>query len=106
MRAVMTQPDRVERILNSACTYFGLTREDLAKKRKKSPVQHHTRLLIPILYEQTNLNFKEIGAILGCQSHSNVIHHYRNVMEELSGDIPGYKKTIQTYNELTKFIDL
>ena len=105
--SVITQPEKVDMIINSACTFFGFNRKDLARgMKKKSPIGHHKRLIVPLLYDNTNLNFYEIGRHLGYASHSNTLKHYHRVKEEVSGDMYGYEKTKQTFEELKKFIGL
>jgi hypothetical protein len=52
------------------------------------------------------MTFKEIAEKLCYKQHSVVIYHYKNMKDDLSGEVYGSNKTKQIYNELLTYLKL
>ena len=104
---IMTQPEKVEHIINGCCEYFGLKREDLQKNiGSRSVFWYKKRYMVVLLMDKTVLNAREIQSLLGYKERSTVVFHYENVKDELSDKVYGSQKTKMIYNELLNYLKL
>ena len=104
---ILTQPQKIEFILNKGCEYFGLDREVISQNNIRGKSQwEKKRYFAPILYEHTAATLNEIATLLGFKDHSSVIYHMKKINEELSDAVYGSKKTRVIYKELLAYINL
>ena len=107
IRKIMTQPEKVEHILNGCCDYFGLKREDLqAENGSRSHIWNKKRYILSILMDKTALSINEIKSLLGYKQYGTVVFHYNNIKDGLSEESYGNDKTKMIYNELLTFLKL
>jgi len=109
MNKILTQPEKIEYILSKGCEYFGIQRADLSKPNQ--PGSHSTiwekkKMLIPVLYQNTISNYKDIARCLGYRTTANVTHHSNTLKDELSNETYGSDKTKLIYKELLAYINL
>ena len=103
----MTQPEKIEHILNGGCEYFGVIREQLIENRgPKSKIWHKKIYLVMLLREYTICNNAEIADCVGYKRPENVLYHIRKMKDELSEDVYGSNKTKMIYSELLKHLEL
>jgi len=103
----MTQPEKIEHILNGGCEYFGITREELTKKTgSHSSIWNKKLYLVMVLYDYTVCNMTDIATYLGYSSHNTVSYHLKIKKEELSEKMYGSDKTKRVYFELLKYLEL
>ena len=103
----MTQPEKIEHILNGGCEYLGVKRELLEEKTgSRSKIWHKKAFLVMLLNEYTILSVDEIANHLGYKTHANVLYNIRKMKDELSEDVYGSKKTKMIYYELLKHLEL
>ena len=103
----MTQPEKIEHILNGGCEYFGFKRDDLIKEHDKGDkVWRPKTYLVIFLHKFTILNNTEISKLLGYKHGTAVSYHLKRMKEELSEDMYGCAKTKMIYNELLKYLKL
>jgi chromosomal replication initiation ATPase DnaA len=100
--------EKVDAIVNGFCQYYGVKADDLCKstKGREGILWKWKKYLIPILYDNTDLDFAEIMKILGYKSYPNVTYHYKVIKEEISDELYGSQKIRLNYNELIKFLQL
>ena len=104
---IMTQPEKVEHILNGCCEYLGLKREDLQRNNgSRSTLWYKKRYMLVLLKDKTVLSTKEIQSLLGYKQQNTVIFHYKNIKDELSDKVYGSQKTKMIYNELLNYLKL
>lgn len=107
MSSVLTQPEKIKLILEKSAQYFGVTVDELTRKQvKKGKVSPHKKLVIPILFDNTNLTGVKIGELMGYRDHVTANHHYRNMRDELSDETYGNERTKKLYKELVQFIGI
>lgn len=103
----MTQPEKLEHILNGASAYFGIPREDWTKKSgSRSNTWRKKRYLIPLLYDYTDSTWFDIMRLLGYNQHGTIKFHYDNLKEEISGEFYSSPKTKMVYKELLEYLKL
>jgi chromosomal replication initiation ATPase DnaA len=107
MKEIMTQPEKVEYILNRGCAYLGLDKDKLDYRGgNKSKDWHKKRFLIVLLLDNTNSSLREVAAYVGYKSHQNIMYHYKNMKQELSSELYGSDKIKSIYNELLSYLNL
>ena len=106
-REVMTQPERVEYIIDKGCEYFGVDKKDLiSPNRGRSAMGGKKRYLSMVLSEYTVLNVPEITELLSYSSPQNVYRNILGLKQELSEELYGCEKTKRIYNELLSYLNL
>ena len=107
-KRVMTQPQKVEYILEKGCEFLGLTRADFISGTigRKSDVWQKKRLLIPILNDNTLLTPTKIADVLGYRDVTAVIKARDLIMRDISGELYGSKKIKLVYDELLTYLNL
>ena len=106
-KRVMTQPEMIEKILSGSCEYFGVPRNAIKNKvGTRSPLWGKKKYIIVLLYDYTACTLWDIARILGYNSHSNMLYHYKKIKEEISGELYGSEKTQLIYNELLTYLKL
>jgi len=106
-RKVMTQPEKVEYIIDSSCTFFGIMRSELtANVGSRSKIWFKKRFIGAVLDDYTACTQAEIAKLLGYKERSNVSTHLRNIKEELSTELYGSEKIKRVYNELLSYLNL
>ena len=104
----MTQPEKIDLIFNRASEYFGVSKKDLTAvmdQNQKSTWWYEKALIGHYAYDNTSLGKRKISAMMGYKHHSNFLHHYRKIQDEL-GETYGYEKTQKVYKELKEYIGL
>jgi len=103
----MTQPEKIDYIVSGSCKYFGITKADLlTKPGTRSPVWTKKRYIAHILSEYTACTMSDIVRVLEYGQYTNAKHHMSAIINELSQDIYGCKKTKMVYNELLAYLNL
>ena len=104
----MTQTEKIEHILNSTCTYFGLDRETISnpKRSDKSTRSIYSKFVIKALIDNTTLPNIGVARILGYKTHGNVSHHYNEMTDNLSGEFYGSDKIRRLYKEYLNYLNL
>ncbi len=104
---VMTQPEKVDHIFNGCISYFGIPKEDLYDKHKKSDmIWEKKRYIAFILFNNTFLTLRQIGALVGYKSHDLVLYHVTAMRDLLSDASYGSDKTKRLYKELLTYLNL
>ena len=107
-RRIMTQPEKVEYILDKGCEFLGLTRADLepggigARSNKWS----RKRLLIPVLFDQTILTITDVARTLGYYDTRAISNAHAIIQRDLSDEFYGSQKIKQVYKELLTYLKL
>lgn len=83
-RGVVVSKDR-DIVIESVCSYFGVTIEFLQQRTRERPVVYKRQLLMYFLVSLTTETYKEIGDMFG-MDHSSVIHSKDKVKDWLSVD--------------------
>ena len=106
-RKVMTQPEKIDHILNGGCAFFGVPRDVMFKKESpKSKIWHKRKYFTLLLDDNTSCSLRDIADILGYSQHGTVMYHLSKIRDELSSDFYGSKKTKMIYNELLSYLNL
>ena len=104
---IMTQPQKMEYIIEKGCEYFGLSKEKLtAPNMGKSAIAGKKKYISLVLSEYTAYNVVEIASELSYKSPQNVYRNILNLKEELSEEFYGTDKTKRIYNELLNYLQL
>lgn len=101
--------ERVDRILADFCEYYGVSHKELLNNNKgkgANDIWKWRRMLVPILYDNTDLDFAEIKDILNYKQYRSVQYHYEKLKEELSDEAYGSEKTKLSYNLLLNHLNL
>lgn len=64
----------VERIQKTVAEYFGITTNDMRKKKRVKRLAYPRQIAMYISRELTNLSLAEIGGLFGGRDHTTVIH--------------------------------
>jgi chromosomal replication initiation ATPase DnaA len=103
----MTDPEKVNYIIDKGCEYFGISRDQVsAPVLGKSKIWYKKRFLVVPLYDNTALSQQEIATLLGLKNHSTILYHYRELKEDISGELYGSNKTRKIYEELLAYLKL
>jgi chromosomal replication initiation ATPase DnaA len=103
----MTQPELIDHIITNGSKYLGIGEiETMEGVHYRTKQWERKRYLISVLCDHTIMTFKEIAEKLGYKQHSVVIYHYKNMKDDLSGEVYGSNKTKQIYNELLTYLKL
>lgn len=107
-KRVMTQPQKVEYILNKGCEFLGLTRDDIIEGGVgyKSAKWQKKRYLIPVLQDYTILTPTEIGRALGYCDVASLAKAREVIVRDISGELYGSKKIKLVYDELLTYLNL
>ena len=106
-RKVMTQPEKVDYILDNSCGFFGIKRGDLTiNTGSRSKIWFKKRFIVAVLDEYTACIQEEIAVLVGYRDRTNVSTHLKKIKEELSGELYGCEKTKRIYNELLSYLNL
>lgn len=105
---VMTQPQKVEYILNKGCEFLGLTREELTDGGRgfRAPKWSKKRYFIPILTNYTILTPTEIGEVLGYYDVAALRSARERINTDLSEEFYGSEKIKLVYKELLTYLKL
>ena len=83
----------IEKIIDTVCDYFNITREDILSKSRKRPIVQARQIA---MYECRNLisncSLSTIGAELGGKDHATVLHACTTVQ-----DLMGIDRSIRQY---------
>ena len=103
----LTQPEKIDMIINGACDFFGITKEGLMEKRgTRSKYWEYKRYFVPLLFDHTSATHTVITKLLNYVNHSNSSQCYARMKNELSDNIYGYDKTKKVYKELLTYLNL
>lgn len=107
-KRVMTQPQKVEYILNKGCEFLGLAKDDLISGAigRRSDRWQLKRLLIPVLSEHTLLTPTGMAEVLGYGDVTSIIKARDIIMRDISGELYGSKKIKLVYGELLTYLNL
>ncbi len=106
-KRVMTQPEKVEYIMDKGCEFFGLTRQELVTKDyRKSKMWYKKRFILGVLSDETALSLKEIAGCVGLKNHSTILYHKRCLDEELSEEVYGSQRTKTINKEFLSYLNL
>ena len=102
----MTQPEKIDYIINKGCEYFGLTPDDLLRKTgTRSNVHRMKRYIALIILDHTETTMAGVATTLGFWNKDSVSSAIKKIRDELSDEFYGMNKTKIVYNELLKYLD-
>jgi hypothetical protein len=106
----MTQPEKIEYILQKSCEYFGVSREIFMDKSEGKTGRTggwvSKRYIIYAFNKYTICNSTQIAKLLGFRQPGNVIFHLKNIKEELSKSLYGFEKTKMVMKEYLEYLNL
>ena len=106
-RKVMTQPERVEYIIDKGCEYFGLSRDALLNACGTRNNKHRIKRYIALaIYTKTETPMEIIGLMLGFARTEGVSNALKKIKEELSDEFYGENRTKEVYKELLSYLNL
>lgn len=80
------QSTSLEDVLKAAATYYQLSLDDLASKRRTKDVVRARYVAIYLAREETDASLPQIGEALGGRQHSTVLHGYKKIADEVKSD--------------------
>lgn len=89
-----------ERIVDNACTYLNIKREDIMARGRKRPNVLARQMIFALLRLETFLTLHEIGRIFGMLDHTTVIHGIKTLNNLMSTN----KNLNDTFLGLHKFV--
>ncbi len=63
-----------DKIIDSVCKYFSITKEDLIGKKKNKEIVEPRQIAMYLVYDMLDLPLTSIGQIFGGRDHTTVIH--------------------------------
>ena len=63
-----------ERIMNTVCDFFKVTKEDLIGKKKNKEIVEPRQLCVYLINDMLNIPLTAIGAIFGGRDHTTIMH--------------------------------
>ncbi len=106
-KQVMTQPEKINMIIDGCCKYFGVERSELEKKTgSRSSIWNKKRFMIILLNDYTSCTVKEMADYLGYNQRQGIYYHIEQMRQELGNDMFGYDKTKMVYKELLSYLNL
>ncbi|MBI1885386.1 MAG: chromosomal replication initiator protein DnaA [Chloroflexi bacterium] len=81
-------PPSPDTIINTVARYFKLQPHALAGKNRTKPIADARHIAMYLLREESQLQLKEIGRLLGNRDHSTVIHAYTKITNLSKSDPP------------------
>jgi hypothetical protein len=98
--------EKANDILQKACDYYGIDKDDLCISRKGTQKYRWKKYLVIALYNHTDLSFVEIQGLLGYKSYNSMHYNYEVLRDQISGGVYASDKTKLSYNELIKYLGL
>jgi chromosomal replication initiation ATPase DnaA len=107
-REVMTQPEKIDYILQKSCDYFGIDRDKVQSRvgKGRSPLWPKKRFIAYVLYKHTASTIPEIVSLLGYSQYTTVFRNIKGIEEELSEEFYGNEKVKSVYKELLSYLKL
>jgi len=106
-QGIMTQPEKVEYIMNKGCEYFGFKRDILNESvGTRDNIHKMKRYIALAIINKTEITMGEIASLLGYFSKDNVSVAIKKIKEELSDEFYGINKTKEIYNEFISYLNL
>ena len=104
----MTQPQKIDYIIEKTAEYFGLSVVELTKARGGGRTSAHRKkmYLSLILYNNTETTMKEISERVGYYDKNTISRKLKYIKEELDPAYDGYAKTKMIYKELLEHLNL
>ena len=104
---VMTQPEKIEYIINRGCEYFGLKRDFLTESPgTRNNIHRIKRYIALAIVNETETTMQDIALLLGFYDKNGVSISLKKINEELSDEFYGINKTKVVYNELLSYLNL
>lgn len=104
---MMTQPEKVDFIMDKTCAFFGVSREEIKIQGDKGASRFISRrFAIKTLRDNTMLTFKSIADLLGYKKQETALYHYNTFTDEISDNVFGSEKTKRIYKEYTDYLNL
>ena len=73
----------VDLVINTVASYFGLTAEALAGKKRDKAVAFARQVAMYLMREEMALSWSETGRVVGGRDHSTVLHGYNKITSEI-----------------------
>ena len=100
----MTMVERGDYILDGACNFWGLRREDLLKKNNK--LSNRRGYVATILRDYAKMGQQEIHELMKYSNHSSVTVLLRNMDNKLSPESWGDSRMRAVYKSLLEYLNL
>lgn len=99
----MTQPEKIEHIINKGCEFFGLTREELLEKNlgTRGNIHRMKRYICFVILNEMEVTMDEVAHVHGLYNNKDCVSSsMKKMKEELSDEFYGSDKTKRVYKEL------
>ena len=75
-----------EKIMNTVCDFFKVTKEDLIGKKKNKEIVEPRQLCVYLIDDMLNIPLKAIGAIFGGRDHTTIMHARDKITDLMKKD--------------------
>ena len=75
-----------DRILDSVCKYFNVSKEDIIGKKKNKEIVEPRQIAMFLMYEMLDLPLTSIGQIFGGRDHTTVMHAREKVTDMIKNN--------------------
>lgn len=104
MEVVIRKKDRINYVLNGVCSFYDISREELASYRRNPKKHNRKRLTIKVLYDIADICHREIAEHFTRTSLWAVQQSYSSISDDLAENTYGNKELKQEYKELLKYL--
>ena len=93
-----TKQVSVDTIVNTVCSHYGVTQQDLFSRTRKSNVVRARQVAMYLSKQMTELSTAKIGTLVGNKDHATVIHACKTVSGQLEIDKAFQKEMAELKN--------
>lgn len=76
----------IKDVINTVCTFFGITESDIIKKSRKKELVRPRQIIMYLLREDFDISYPSIGEKLGGRDHTTVMHSCEKIKKEVLVD--------------------
>ena len=95
------KPVTIDQIIDTACGYFNVKREDIFTKSRKQAIVQVRQVAMYLAQKYTKLSSARIGALVGNRNHATVLHSCKMVEDRLHVD-KTFKAKMEEIEKLLK----
>jgi len=86
--------NKCELIILTVCIWFGITEEELLRKKRDREIVEPRQICMFLLYKYSGLPLKKIAKRMGGYDHTTVIHSYQKIRDLMDVDVR-IRQTVQ-----------
>ncbi len=79
----MTEEEKAWFIIDNVAEFYGETRKTILRSSSAQHLIARKKYIIKLMYEMAGMDYQSIADLIGLTSHATVMHHHRDINEQL-----------------------